>query len=110
VIKTQFFVRAKLVPLDDFQLVLTDARILFDGFRAELEVAQTVLDTLNPVVDLNQDLGLHGAIRVQEVDSRNGALTVSGKTTIPVDPGAMVPSGPSLSKSSELFLGRSVRP
>ncbi len=88
VIKTAFRVLAKLEPRTGNMLVLTRARVVFDGLPVDKEVADAVLQTLNPVVDLDKDLNLHGAIQVESVISEKGFLTVSGKTTIPNLPSA----------------------
>jgi hypothetical protein len=83
VIKTAFRVLAKLEPLNGNKLMLVQARVAFDGLPVDKEVADAVLQTLNPVVDLDKDLSLHGAIVVHSVSSENGFLTASGATTIP---------------------------
>lgn len=83
IIQTHFRVLAKLVSRDGIRLELTRARVAFDGLPAEAEVAQTVLDTLNPVVDLNRDLKLQGAIFVKGVETSNGILRAWGDTKIP---------------------------
>lgn len=84
--KTEFTVVAKIGVVDGTKLTLEKPKIFFDWVRAEPGAADALLKTLNPIIDLNEDLGLHGAIQVTEVDARNGYLTASGKTTIPVRP------------------------
>lgn len=86
IVKTNFKVLAKLTAVDGTKLMLTDARIWFDGIRADALASQTLLKTLNPVVDLNRDLGLYDAVSVEKIDARNGFVTASGKTKIPVRP------------------------
>lgn len=83
IVKTKFSVLAKLQQLDGTKIVLTRARVTFDGLPVDKEVAEAVLQSLNPVVDLNADLGLHGAIRLTNVDTNNGSLLAWGDTTIP---------------------------
>lgn len=86
ILTTHFRVLAKLEPFNGTQLVLTRTRIAFDGLPADAIAAQAVLDTLNPVVDLNRDLKLHGAIIVEGVTTENGVLEAWGKTQIPEAP------------------------
>jgi hypothetical protein len=86
VIQTNFRVLAKLASPDGDTLRLTQARIAFDGLPADEFAADAVLQTLNPVVDLNKDLGLYGAIKVKGISSENGVLQAWGDTQIPVEP------------------------
>jgi len=86
IVKTDFKVLAKLTAVDGTKLLLTDARIWFDGIRADDFAAQTLLKTLNPVVDLSKDLGLYDAVSVEKIDARDGFVTASGRTKIPVRP------------------------
>lgn len=86
IISTQFRVLAKLVPEGTSKIALANARIAFDGLPADAAAAQAVLDTLNPVVDLDKDLRLHGAISLEGVFPENGSLRAWGKTKIPVSP------------------------
>lgn len=86
VISTQFRVLAKLVPIGNSQIGLSNARIAFDGLPADPAAAQVLLDVLNPVVDLDKDLRLHGAIQLEGVYPADGVLRAWGKTTIPVVP------------------------
>jgi len=83
IVSTNFSVIAKLEAPDGDKLMLTHARILFDGRIADDASQAAVLDTLNPVVDLNKDLALFGAIKVEHVELRDGLLKASGPITIP---------------------------
>jgi hypothetical protein len=82
-LSTDFSVVAKMEPVDGTRLTLTHARILFDGEPTSGPGAQVLLDYLNPVVDLNRDLGLANAVHVDTLTLRNGILAASGATTIP---------------------------
>jgi hypothetical protein len=88
IVNTNFTVIAKLTPVDGTKLVLTDAKIYFDWTRAEPAAAQVLLDLLNPVVDLYSGLGLYDAISVTDVRLRDGFVLASGKTRVPLKPGA----------------------
>ena len=86
IIKTDFAIIAKLAAVDGTKLELTDAKIYFNWLRADPAGAQALLDLLNPVIDLNSDLGLHGAISVRSIRLRNGVLLAEGDTKIPTRP------------------------
>jgi hypothetical protein len=85
-ILTQFRVLAKLEPKDGDKLILTRARIAFDGLPVDPVAAQTVLETLNPIVDLDKDLRLHGAITLEGVEAADGRLRAWGTVKIPERP------------------------
>ncbi|AIE87248.1 LmeA family phospholipid-binding protein [Fimbriimonas ginsengisoli] len=80
---TDFFIAARLEPAGGSRLVLTHPRVLFDGNPADPELQKVLLEILNPVVDLDRDLGLSGAMKVDRVVLRNGTLRASGVTKIP---------------------------
>lgn len=91
-IRTNFSVVAKLVAVDGTRLSLEDATILFDGRSADAESRRVLLETLNPVVDLDRDLGLCGAIKVDRITLRDGLLRAEGATQIPVRPALSPPT------------------
>ena len=86
IFKTDFAIIAKLTAVDGTKLNLTDAKIYFDWRRADPASAQALLDLLNPVIDLDADLRLHGAISVTSIRLRDGVLVIDGETKIPVRP------------------------
>jgi len=86
IFSTNFAVEAKLVSPDGNKLLLTDAKITFDGKEADEASRDVLLKSLNPVVDLDEDLKLYGAIRVGKITLSNGMLNAEGKTRIPDDP------------------------
>lgn len=86
IVKTNFTVIASLKAVDGTKLVLDRARIYFDWRRADPMAAKMLLDTLNPVVDLDKDLGLADAIHVDSITLRGGAVSASGRTKIPLAP------------------------
>ena len=87
-LKTDFAIIAHIVAVDGTKLTLTDAKIYFDWQRADPAAVQILLDILNPVIDLDADLGLFGAITVEHVRLRNGVLEASGPARIPIKPSA----------------------
>lgn len=91
-LQTKFRVEARLTPTSPTQLSLTDATMTFDGRPADDASRQVLLETLNPVVDLDKDLGLLDAMAIESVTAENNELTVRGKTKIPLRP-AVSPGG-----------------
>ena len=88
VIKAHFLVDAKLICLDGTKLALDDAKIWFDGKPADDLARDTLLKTLNPVVDLDKDLKLYDAIYVDGITLRDGRIRAEGSTKIPLQPRA----------------------
>ncbi len=86
IVKSDFAVIAKLHSPDGNQLELHQAKIYFNWQRADPFAAKTLLDLLNPVVDLNADLGLAGAVKVEGIRCRDGILEAWGAAQIPVRP------------------------
>lgn len=84
VVTTGFTVVARLGVEGGRRLVLEDAKVWFDWRRADPLAAKAVLDALNPVVDLDEDLGLEGAMDVERVELPDGAVVARGKTRVPV--------------------------
>ena len=68
---------------------LAEAKVYLDWRRAEPAAAQVLLDTLNPVVDLNADLGLFDALKIEGVKLDKGVIEAWGKTKIPERPSAL---------------------
>lgn len=84
VIATDFRVDARIEAPDGRRLFLVDADITFDGRPADPLSSRALLQTLNPVVDLDEGLGLFGAIDVAEIRIGHGYLEAFGKTRIPI--------------------------
>lgn len=85
-VQTEFSVIADLVPDGGSKLVLANAKVYFDGVRTDEFSREAVLDLLNPVVDLDRDLGLYGAVSVEGLRLEGGVLEAWGKTRIPERP------------------------
>lgn len=81
--KTEFWLVADLVPVDLYKLELRNARVNFGWKRVDGIAAQTLLDALNPVVDLQKDLGLFDTFAVTKITTKNGKLQAEGITRIP---------------------------
>lgn len=83
IVKAEFDVIARLVAVDGRKLALADARIYFDDRRADAAARRALLDTLNPVIDVDEDLGLDGAFDIEGLRLRDGVLRAHGRTRIP---------------------------
>ena len=86
IVKANFRVDAQLVAADKAQISLADAHIALDGLPASDVASAALLQTLNPIVDMDKDLHLYGAIQVTDVHLEGDRLVASGATTIPVKP------------------------
>lgn len=82
-LSTNFEVIAKLESPDGRKLFLNHAKIFFDGVLTDGPAAKAVLKALNPVVDLDTDLRLSGAMDVKEVILKDGLLEAKGVVRIP---------------------------
>jgi hypothetical protein len=81
--RTRFYVSAKLVPRDGVKLFLEDAWILLDGRPALDGSDRVLLQAINPVLDLDEDLKLMGAMQVESLKAGAGVLEVFGIATVP---------------------------
>jgi hypothetical protein len=84
--KSGFSVVAKLEPLDGSKLMLTFARISFDGMLVDDARRDLMIKAINPVVDLDRDLELHGALYVEKLILEDGRMKAIGRARIPEMP------------------------
>lgn len=91
VFKSRFYVIADIVPKNGTELWLANAVVFLDDKRVRDGSDAAILDTLNPVIDQNEDLGLHGALRLERVEIRNGFVELFGTARIPEAPTAKLP-------------------
>lgn len=92
IIKTNFAVIADLVPSDGTKLVLSNAKVWFDWRKADTFATETLLKTLNPVVDFDKDLGLLDAVFVEKVKLENGVIQAFAKIKVPSLPPGIPPT------------------
>ncbi|MBS1723876.1 MAG: hypothetical protein JSS66_13090 [Armatimonadetes bacterium] len=85
IVKSNFVVIADLKALGT-KLELSDAKVYFDWRKADALATKTLLQTLNPVVDFDKDLGLYDAVTVDRIKLEGGILEASGVTKIPTKP------------------------
>ena len=89
VVATEFEVDARLEIRGANQLHLADAVIDFDGKRADPLSREALLKTLNPILDLERDLQLFGALQLSKVSFLGATMIAEGPATIPVRPKAV---------------------
>lgn len=92
IIKTNFAVIADLVPEGGSKLVLANAKVWFDWRKADQIATQTLLQTLNPVVDFDKDLGLSDAINVKKLKLENGKIEAEAAIKVPTLPPGVPPT------------------
>lgn len=91
--QADFKLVGQLVSLDGNTIVLKDAKVFVGDQEGNAIVTKAILDLLNPVLDLDKDLKLHGAIRIQNLELGKGTLKATGVAMVPDQP-ATVPEKP----------------
>jgi hypothetical protein len=81
--KTDFYVIADLVPKNDYELHLDNAIVFLGGARVRDGTDRVLLRTLNPVIHENEDLRLHGALKIEQVKILDGKLELTGTAIVP---------------------------
>lgn len=99
VASTEFKVIARISCEDGSKLMLDSPRIYLGLEKADAFTSKALLKTLNPVVDLKRDLGLHDAVTVTNVKLESGKVVATGQARIPTKPGASSASTGAESKS-----------
>lgn len=80
--RSPFFVVADLVASGS-KIELARARVLVGGEWLDDATVRSVIRGLNPVLDLDRDLGLYGALNVDRMLLRDGVLRAWGSVRIP---------------------------
>jgi hypothetical protein len=60
--------------------------MLLNGRETAPAFAQTRANAINPVLDIDRDLGLAGFLYITEVEVGEGIVTIRGRATVPPDP------------------------
>ena len=84
--QTHVKIIGKLAAPDGNAILLSDARVWIGDKEAVPAMADAVLKFLNPVLDLDRDLKLFGALIVKEIVLEKGKLQASGVAIIPNQP------------------------
>jgi hypothetical protein len=90
-VNSDFFLVARLEASEGSKLVLAYPRLLLNGQPASEAMRDVLLKALNPVIDLDRDLKLYGAVQVQRLVLRDGTLRATGLVKLPVRPESRVP-------------------
>jgi hypothetical protein len=74
------------IKTDGERLFLADAEILFDGKKGDQAGQDTLMQTLNPVVDFAKDLDLLDAVEAKKVEILGSVIQVTGNIKVPIKP------------------------
>lgn len=83
-----FSVIAGLGIVGGRRLILLFPHVFLGDRAAGPDVVQAVVQTLTPLIDLDKDLGLHGALDLVGMRLRDGVLEAWGTATVPVVAGS----------------------
>jgi hypothetical protein len=86
VLDARFRIETQLGSSDGNQISMIDPTIWVNDQLAEPAATKAILAILNPVIDLDNDLKLFGALRSQAVEIGNGSLFAKGPAHIPLRP------------------------
>ena len=85
-IRRNFEIICDLAIEDKRRLVIADPITFIEGKRIRDGSDSALLRAFNPVLDLDRDLGLHGAFDMETILIKGGIATIKGKARIPVRP------------------------
>jgi hypothetical protein len=76
----------RLVTPDGNLIEIVDAKAMIDDTEATPETTALLLKQVNPVLDLDRELKLFGALRVQKIELEGGILRAEGIAIVPNEP------------------------
>ncbi|GIV15476.1 MAG: hypothetical protein KatS3mg022_0911 [Armatimonadota bacterium] len=79
----QFEVTGGVGVREGRQVVVENVQVRVEGEDLPSAVVQKIVDTLNPVLDVQRDLRLGGAFVVERVEQGNGFVKLIGRATVP---------------------------
>ena len=85
-IKRDFEIICDLAIEDSRRLVIANPITFIEGKRIRDGSDSALLRAFNPVLDLDRDLGLHGAFDMETILIKNGIASIDGKARIPLRP------------------------
>ena len=85
-IRRNFEIICDLAIEDKRRLVIANPITFIEGKRIRDGSDSALLRAFNPVLDLDRDLGLHGAFDMETILTKGGIATIKGKARIPVRP------------------------
>ena len=81
--EVRFRAVGKLAPREGRYLDLAEVEIQIEGANLPPESASVLRQFLNPIIDIDRDLGLYDGLAVEEVRSEPGKMRALGKVWIP---------------------------
>ncbi len=81
--EVRFRAVGKLAPRDGRYLDLAEMEIAIEGANLPPESANLLRQFLNPIIDIDRDLGLYDGMAVERVQSESGRMHALGKVWIP---------------------------
>ncbi|MFQ3611154.1 MAG: LmeA family phospholipid-binding protein [Fimbriimonadales bacterium] len=81
--RVQFRAVGKLAPREGVYLDLAEAQLEIEGGELPPQSVEILRQWLNPIIDLDRDLGIYDGLRVDAVLSEVGRMRVLGKIWIP---------------------------
>lgn len=81
--EVRFRAVGKLAPRAGRYLDLTEMQIQIEGANLPPESASVLRQFLNPIIDIDRDLGLYDGLAVEKVQSELGKMRAIGKVWIP---------------------------
>lgn len=84
--RRNFEIICDLAIEDKRRLVIANPVTFIEGKRVRDGSDSALLRAFNPVLDLDRDLGLHGAFDMETILIKGGIATIKGKARIPVRP------------------------
>jgi hypothetical protein len=85
-IRRNFEIICDLAIAEKRRLVIANPIVFIEGKRVRDGSDAALLRALNPVLDLDRDLGLHGAFDMEKVRLSNGLAVITGAARIPNQP------------------------
>ncbi|HXG24627.1 MAG TPA: hypothetical protein VNJ09_08750 [Chthonomonadales bacterium] len=82
-VTTRLEAKGKVIPAEGRYLNLVDPSVSMNGKEATPEFTQNLLNRVNPIVDLETDLGIGDYIYMAEARLGPGILTIRGRATVP---------------------------
>lgn len=78
--------RGRLTHREGRLLEISEPVMLLNGRETAPAFAQARVNAINPVLDIECDLGLAGFLYITEVEVGEGIVTIRGRATVPPDP------------------------
>ena len=107
ILKRDFEIICDLVIAEKRRLEIANPIVFINGARVRDGSDASLLRALNPVLDLDRDLGLSGAFDMERIRVKDGLAVINGRARIPNRPTALASM---LSDRALLLFGQRGRP